>query len=262
MRKKIVTEEMKDYILKNTGKISGKRIAENLNISKDKVYRFQREKGITVTKEQSRKFASESRKKYTTATKEEDNFIKENYLDLPVKRIATILGRTGNFIDKRIERMGLSIPRHIIEQRKEESRFNKGSISFNKGKKQEEYMTPEAIEKTKKTRFKKGNIPHNTNYDGHERISKDGYIEVRIKRGRYKLKHIVEWEKVNGKVPKSHCLRCLDGNQLNTDPDNWELITRIENMYRNSKHNFPEEIIPSLVLNRKIENKINSIQNG
>lgn len=47
-----------------------------------------------------------------------------------------------------------------------EYRFKKGSIPVNKGRKQEEFMSKEQIEKTKATRFKKGNAPHNTKFDG------------------------------------------------------------------------------------------------
>jgi hypothetical protein len=35
-----------------------------------------------------------------------------------------------------------------------------------------------------------------------------------------------------------------------------------ENMYRNSKHNYPKEIIPSLTLNKFLENKINELEDA
>jgi hypothetical protein len=40
--------------------------------------------------------------------------------------------------------------------------FKKGHVPVNKGKKQTEFMTREAIERTKNTRFKKGHLPHNS----------------------------------------------------------------------------------------------------
>lgn len=84
------------------------------------------------------------------------------------------------------------------------------------------------------TQFKKGAQPHNTNYLGHERVSKDGYVEVSIDEKnphtgferRYVLKHVHEWEKVNGPTPEGMCLKCVDGNRLNTDPSNWMAIPR------------------------------------
>ncbi len=85
-----------------------------------------------------------------------------------------------------------------------------------------------------RTQFKTGNIPHNTKYLGHERISKDGYIEVSVdKRNphtgyerQYVLKHKHLWEKKHGSVPDGMCLKCLDGNRRNTCPSNWEAVPR------------------------------------
>jgi len=66
---------------------------------------------------------------------------------------------------------------------------------------------------------------------GAERLSKEGYLERKIHDGmpfqsRWRAVHIIEWERVNGPIPKAHCLKCLDGNKANTDPSNWELIHR------------------------------------
>jgi len=87
---------------------------------------------------------------------------------------------------------------------------------------------------TAKTQFKTGNLPHNTRYLGHERISKDGYREISIAETnphtgfwrRYVLKHRYLWEQQYGPVPDGHCLKCLDGNRLNTDPSNWCAVPR------------------------------------
>ena len=58
--------------------------------------------------------------------------------------------------------------------------FKKGNVPHNKDKKQVEYMSQESIERTKETRFKKGNKPKNYRPVGSERITKDGYIEVKV----------------------------------------------------------------------------------
>lgn len=91
----------------------------------------------------------------------------------------------------------------------------------------------------RKSQFKKGNVPHNTNYLGHERVSKDGYVEISIDETdphtgyerRYVLKHRHLWEKANGAIPEGHFLKCLDGNRLNTDPSNWEALPRAAQVY-------------------------------
>lgn len=189
-------------------------------------------------------------------------FIKDNYLIMPIKTIAKKIEASQTLVRRRLKTHNLVIPIEIIEQRKKDSYFKKSHKPFNKGKKQKDYMSLESINKTKKTRFKKGQEPTNTKYDGHERITKDGYVMIRIESGQYRLKHIVEWEKVNGKIKKGYCLWCLDGNIKNTKHNNWELISRSENMYRNSKHNYPKEIIPTLLIINKINKQINNLQNG
>jgi hypothetical protein len=109
-----------------------------------------------------------------------------------------------------------------------DGRFVKGQVSWNKGSK----MPFNA--NSARTQFKKGHLPHNTKYLGHERISKDGYVEVSIAQTnphtgferRYVLKHRLLWEKKFGPVPPGMCLKAIDGNRQNTDPDNWKLIKR------------------------------------
>lgn len=85
-----------------------------------------------------------------------------------------------------------------------------------------------------KTQFRKGQLPHNTKFLGHERVSKDGYVEISIDainphtgyERRYVLKHRHLWEQKHGPLPDDMCLKCLDGNKENTDPANWEAIPR------------------------------------
>lgn len=108
--------------------------------------------------------------------------------------------------------------------------FVKGQEPPNKGKP----MSAATREKCAATMFRKGNLPHNTKYLGHERVSKDGYVEVSIAETnphtgfgrRYVLKHAHEWEKLHGPVPEGMCLKNIDGNRQNADPSNWQLIDR------------------------------------
>lgn len=112
--------------------------------------------------------------------------------------------------------------------------FEKGQVPVNKG-----VPCPPGKggrhPNARKTQFKKGNISHTYKGPGHERIdSKDGYIVLIVDelnpwtgaKTRPVHKHVYLWEQANGPVPAGHCLKCLDGNKLNTDPTNWELIPR------------------------------------
>lgn len=109
-------------------------------------------------------------------------------------------------------------------------RFEKGHVPANKDQK----MSKEQYEKCKGTMFKKGNIPNNHRPVGSERVTKDGYIEVKIAEpNKWRLKHVVVWESVNGPLPKGHALLFLDGNKQNTDISNLRLMTRSEMLIMN-----------------------------
>lgn len=111
-------------------------------------------------------------------------------------------------------------------------RFKKGQIPFNKGKK------GVCAKGCEKTWFTKGHLPHNTKPVGYERITKDGYIEVKIKmrpsspdcNDNFKAKHHIVWEEVHGPIPKGYKITFLDGNKQNCSLDNLALITCAEHL--------------------------------
>ena len=128
---------------------------------------------------------------------------------------------------------------HSLRKRKgwktgRSGQFVKGQEPVNKGKKCEPGkggLHPNA----QRTQFKKGQLPHNTRHEGHERVdAHDGYVYVSVGQRnphtgfgrRYVLKHVWLWEQANGPVPEGHALKCLDGNRMNTAPANWEPVPR------------------------------------
>ena len=107
------------------------------------------------------------------------------------------------------------------------ARFTKGSIPKNKGKKWNEYMSPEGQQKILKSCFKKGNIPHNHRPVGSERINVEGYIEVKTQEPNvFELKHRVVWEQHHGKIPKGCNIQFKDGNRQNCAIENLYMISR------------------------------------
>lgn len=97
---------------------------------------------------------------------------------------------------------------------------------------------------------------------GTERISKDGYIQVKINddmplQNRWRGKHILVWEAANGPLPAGHAVTLLDGNKANCDPENLKLVTRRELMLRNTVHNLPTELKEVIDLKRYITRHIN-----
>lgn len=145
--------------------------------------------------------------------------------------------------------------------------FSKGQTPHNKGKKMPYHPN------SARTQFKKGQTPHNTKYLGHERITKEGYIEISVNETnphtgyerRHVLKHRYLWEQKNGKLPKSTCLKCLDGNRQNTSPENWIAIPRsLLPLLVKSKGGFdydnaPKELKPVILNLAKLKNKSREI---
>lgn len=109
-------------------------------------------------------------------------------------------------------------------------RFKKGNVPFNKGKK------GVCAKGCEKTWFAEGHLPHNTKPIGYERISKDGYIEVKIKmrpshpgcNDNFKLKQRLVWEEAHGPIPEGCNIIFLDGNRQNCDLENLAIVTKAE----------------------------------
>lgn len=147
--------------------------------------------------------------------------------------------------------------------------FPKGNVPANKGKAMPFHPN------SARTRFKKGQLPHNTKYAGHERVSKDGYVEISIEETnphtgferRYVLKHRWLWEQENGPVPDGMALKCLDGNRRNTDPSNWKLIPRgmlprLNGIHGRRYDEAPAEIKPSILAVTELEHRVFELSGG
>lgn len=101
--------------------------------------------------------------------------------------------------------------------------FEKGHIPFNKGEK----MSHETYKKCAATMFKKGNVPKNHRPVGSERITRDGYVEIKIAEPRkWALKHRYIWEQANGEIPEKHIIIFRDNDKTNVSLDNLMMIPR------------------------------------
>ena len=251
------------YIKKNRLEISGNKMAKHIGVSKNVVNRYMRFNGLAVSKEIHYSFVSKSKIGKTSSTPATDKLLKELYLIVPGKQLAKQLNRSYTFVRGRLKQLELVIPRDIIEDRIRVARFQQGSISFNTGKKQTEYMTAEAIEKTAKNQFKKGHVPPNTRSDGElsDRVDKSGYTYryIRISLSKWELYHRYVWQQANGTIPSGSLLTFKDGNSLNCTLENLEVMTKSENAYRNRAKflNLPKELQTTKRLITKIKNLSN-----
>jgi hypothetical protein len=140
----------------------------------------------------------------------------------------------------------------VLTKAGESSRFSAGLEPWNKGIPGSTGNHPN----TQRTQFKPGRKPEEArNYQpiGTLRICKDGYLERKITDDqsiaparRWVGVHRLVWESVNGPVPKGMIVVFRPG-MATTDPDlitidRVELITRAENMARNTIHARSEEL--------------------
>lgn len=138
-----------------------------------------------------------------------------------------------------------------------DSKFKKGQIPHNKGKK----LSKEHYEKLKPTMFQKG-CKHHARPVGSERIDKDGYIRVKTAQpSTWELKSVVVWESYYGKVPEGHIVTFLDGNNNNFDIENLALISKAENLQLNvRKLRFNDSKLTKSAINVvKIDSKIREL---
>jgi len=131
-------------------------------------------------------------------------------------------------------------------------------------------MSADAIEKSMATRYKPGNLPHNTKYDGailKRKYGNDLYHYIRISKSNWVPLHRHIWEQANGKINKGMNVAFKNGNIYDCRLDNLELVTDAVMMKRNSMHtNYPADLCQLIQLNgamkRKINNKIKNLENS
>ncbi|HCC10124.1 MAG TPA: HNH endonuclease [Atlantibacter hermannii] len=106
--------------------------------------------------------------------------------------------------------------------------FEKGHTPFNAGTK--------GVMKPNSGSFQRGARPSNHRPVGSERVSVDGYVELKVAEpNTWKLKHREVWKNRHGNIPVGMCVTFKDNNPLNCALDNLELITRAEHAVFN-KH--------------------------
>lgn len=166
-------------------------------------------------------------------TPEEIEFLRQNVPGRTLKEFQYLFNKKFN-LNVGEESLQNAKFRYNIKSGITGGQFCKGNIPVNKGKKWSEYMPQESQQGALRTTFKKGNIPHNHRPVGSERITRDGYIEIKIKEpNKWKLKHRLLYENKYGEIPKGHKLIFADGNKLNLNLDNLILVSSSEELIMN-----------------------------
>lgn len=163
-------------------------------------------------------------------TKVQKEFIKQHVKGRTNKELTDLINKTFN-LSITTEQMRNYKRNHGLSSGLD-FRFKKGHTPWNKGVKGLDIGG-------KETRFKKGHKPANYLPVGTERVSKDGYVIVKIsdegtQHQRWKRKHVLIWEQANGPVPEGHVVIFGDGNRRNFDLSNLILVPR-EHLARMAK---------------------------
>ena len=206
-------------------------------------------------------------------TPEEDQYLRDHYLEQSLNQLADSLGRAMGSVAGRVRLLGLVVPEEVKQLRFEQSykrlaesgkahRYPKGHIPANKGKK----MDAETYEKCKATMFKPGQLPHNTKHFGkpylHTRKKKNGYVEKlwfiqegTNKRSAY-LAYLCRQHGIDltGKKP-----RLKPGFDHSRPPtiDDIIIVSNRKNMKLNSLHRYPPEVVKLVQLKGAIQRQIN-----
>ena len=183
-------------------------------------------------------------------TQEEIDTLTRMYPNHYAREIAGILGRCVSSIHCKAQALGIESSREKnqragYEASKSpasiESRFPKGHNPVNKGKR----VSQETYAKIQPTMFKKGQNPVNHRDVGSERVNVDGYIEIKVAEpNRWRLKHRVIWEQVNGAIPKGFNVQFKNHNRQDCRLDNLYLISKAEQMAKENSYwaKYPKEI--------------------
>jgi len=210
-----------DYLLANYKTQSLKSIANHIGCPIFSVYHKMNNLGI-------------KQELYKEYSKDDDFIINNSYSFLSNVEIGKIIGRSADSVKNRISLLGLK--REQIDLKKISDRLS----------------SP--------TRFKKGNLPKNTLFDFAESIRhKKGYppyVYIRLAKGKWVFKNRYLWEKQNGPIPDGMVLACKTKDTTNCDPRNWEMISKEQNMLRNSIQNFPPELKETIQLLSRLKRKL------
>ena len=140
------------------------------------------------------------------------------------------------------------------------NQFKPGHTPHNKGKQ----ISAEIYEKVAPTMFKRGNKPHNTKPNGTINVRADTqgrlYQYIKIKDCQWELLQRHVWTQANGEIPPGSVVIFLDGNYLNCELNNLQVISRRENMARNTIQRYPAELQEVMKLTSKLKRKTNGKQ--
>jgi hypothetical protein len=183
-------------------------------------------------------------------TDEEDALLRAHYADTRAEDLAVRIGCPQSHVYRRARALGLKKPIAWIAARQAEKMrdpnhggrrtgFLRGHAPANKGLRRPGWSRGRMQE----SQFKKGEMSGaaaaRVKPIGHERMSKDGYLERKIHndlplQSRWRAVHLLLWEEANGPLPPGHALWFRNRDKRDVRLENLECITRAELGRRNT----------------------------
>ena len=188
-------------------------------------------------------------------TKDEVARLRELYPNKGNKELAKMFRRSEVAIFGKAGELGLRKSEKYLKS----IRWQNGHVPHNKGKQ----FPPTG--RMKETQFKKGHVPHCWKQIGTERIAKDGYIERKVSDTRTRKDWVpvqnIVWIQAHREIPKGHIVVFKNRNKTDFRLENLELISRQENMLRNSIHvKYPLEIRQVMQLRGALNRQIRKLE--
>lgn len=202
------------------------------------------------------------------------DFLRRHYATMLTSTISATLGIAAPRVLAKANELGLHKTRELIAETarlrtlnpshgSQRTRIQPGSVPWNKGTK----GTTGTQQACRATQFKAGNKPHTWVPVGSYRIC-EGQLQRKFSdepgnpEKRWRAVSRLVWEEANGPMPAGHLVVFKPGRQT-TDLaaitlDAVELVTRAENMRRNSYHtNYPPELRSVVQLRGVLSRQIN-----
>lgn len=182
-------------------------------------------------------------------TADEEATLVRLYPTHSASEIGALMGRSRASIKARAVVLGLA-------KGSNSGQFERGHSTWNKGR----AYNPGGASVS--TRFQPGHRPYSWNPVGHERITKDGYLQRKVAdtgvtRHDYVFVHHLVWRAAGREIPAGHALCFIDGDKTRIELDNLELVSRVEMMRRNTIHNLPAPLVEVIRMRAGIVNRIN-----
>lgn len=211
-------------------------------------------------------------------TPAEVELLRRAYADHTTEALATTFNRTVGQVHQKANKLGLKKSAAYLARIAANSglaeagratRRQPGQAPWNKGKPGSTGTHPNS----RKTQFRRGErrgiAVEMYQPIGTERISKDGYLEIKTNddmplQGRWQAVHRIVWEAAHGQIPAKHVVRFLPGQHTTVraeiTADRLECISMVENMRRNTVHRYPKEIARAVQLMGALNRRINNVE--